>query len=445
LERKVSGILLVLLFTGMLTLSFKIQLVKAATITVPNDYPTIQAAINAASDGDTVFVRNGDYHEIVIANKTISLIGEDPHSTAINGVSVTADDVQVSGFHVTLGGTGVYINYADRTVVMNNQIDYNGGGIVIDFANQTTVLNNLIDHNGGSGIRLYSSFNNTVVGNTISNTTATRSSAPFRATYSNDSLIYHNNFIHNIWAPLSIVQSFNKWDDGYPIGGNYWGPWTYPNDVFKGPYQNETGSDGIIDGYFWHEGIVDNYPLAKPWPWASHDLGLTYIGSSTQKTVVPQGFKLTISVYVMNYGDNSEILNVSTYVNNTVIGETTNYALANEDSTTLNITWDTKGFAMGNYTMSAYVQPVLGETDMSDNNLAEGWMTLTIPGDLNGDLNVSLADLVILANAYGTNASLGIAGTGLHEYNPNADIDGNYIVGLSDLVILAQHYRQHYP
>jgi len=35
----------------------------AATITVPDDYPTIQAAIDAASEGDTVFVLAGVYRE----------------------------------------------------------------------------------------------------------------------------------------------------------------------------------------------------------------------------------------------------------------------------------------------------------------------------------------------------------------------------------------------
>jgi hypothetical protein len=57
----------------------------------------------------------------------------------------------------------------------------------------------------------------------------------------------------------------------------------------------------------------------------------------------------------------------------------------------------------------------------------------SIPGDLNGDSKVSLADLVILALAYGSKP-------GDSNWNPNADIDGNLVVGLSDLVILAQNY-----
>jgi hypothetical protein len=63
---------------------------------------------------------------------------------------------------------------------------------------------------------------------------------------------------------------------------------------------------------------------------------------------------------------------------------------------------------------------------------------VTIPGDLNGDFKVSLSDLVLLANAYGSKP-------GDAKWNPNAGINGNDKVDLSDLVLLASHYRQHYP
>jgi hypothetical protein len=65
-------------------------------------------------------------------------------------------------------------------------------------------------------------------------------------------------------------------------------------------------------------------------------------------------------------------------------------------------------------------------------------LTEKIPGDLNLDREVSLADLVLLAQAYGSKP-------GDSNWNPNADINGNGIVDLADLVILAQHYGQHYP
>jgi hypothetical protein len=57
--------------------------------------------------------------------------------------------------------------------------------------------------------------------------------------------------------------------------------------------------------------------------------------------------------------------------------------------------------------------------------------------ELNGDGKVSLADLVIFANAYGSKP-------GDKKWNLNADIDGNGVVGLSDLVILANYYGHNY-
>jgi peroxiredoxin len=63
---------------------------------------------------------------------------------------------------------------------------------------------------------------------------------------------------------------------------------------------------------------------------------------------------------------------------------------------------------------------------------------LGLLGDLNGDFTVSLQDLTILANAYGSKP-------GDLRWNSKADIDGDGVVGLSDLVTLAIHYGQHYP
>lgn len=86
---------------------------EARTITVPDEYSTIQAAVNAASIGDTVFVRNGIYSEHLVINKTISVIGEDAETTVIDGndtgtvIRVTADNVSVSGFTIQNGEVGL--------------------------------------------------------------------------------------------------------------------------------------------------------------------------------------------------------------------------------------------------------------------------------------------------------------------------------------------------
>ncbi|UCE16078.1 MAG: hypothetical protein JSV12_00190 [Candidatus Bathyarchaeota archaeon] len=76
--RLVSGIMVALLIANMLTLTFNVQVAEAepVTIIVPDDYAKIQWAVGNASDGDTIFVKNGTYYEQMVVNKTLSLIGE---------------------------------------------------------------------------------------------------------------------------------------------------------------------------------------------------------------------------------------------------------------------------------------------------------------------------------------------------------------------------------
>jgi parallel beta-helix repeat protein len=69
--------------------------------------------------------------------------------------------------------------------------------------------------------------------------------------------VFHNNIASVYDNVEGGFGENNIWDDGYPSGGNYWN-FSAP-DSFTGPFQNESGSDGIIDGGY---RFADNYPLA---------------------------------------------------------------------------------------------------------------------------------------------------------------------------------------
>ena len=96
----------------------------------PGNYTNIQDAIDNASDGDTVFVYNGTYTNLVIVDKRIDLIGEDKNSTIIEGeweilVYILADGVLVTGF--TIQKCGFYYSggidiCSDHNTIMGNSV-----------------------------------------------------------------------------------------------------------------------------------------------------------------------------------------------------------------------------------------------------------------------------------------------------------------------------------
>jgi parallel beta-helix repeat protein len=169
-------------------------------------------------------------------------------------------------------GHGVAISLVEgkSATVRNNKIDNNAGassdGIYVDITGTTggvaTIKNNLIENSGRYGIYLTGATNSVVVGNSI-----VKNSYGMRLYSSSNNLIFHNNFVDNINYNEYDDSGANSWDDGYPSAGNYWSDHGGADD-FKGPGQNQSGKDGIIDTPYPVQGGSgeDRYPLVKPWP-----------------------------------------------------------------------------------------------------------------------------------------------------------------------------------
>jgi parallel beta-helix repeat protein len=126
-------------------------------IRVPEDFPTIQGAINNATDENKIIVVNaGNYAEDVNVNKSVTVNGMDPDTTKIIGdgrgtvVNITAPDVILNGFTITNGTTGLYIgNTSSNDYIYNNKILSNKyEGIHIDFSTGNTLSNNNMTANG---------------------------------------------------------------------------------------------------------------------------------------------------------------------------------------------------------------------------------------------------------------------------------------------------------
>jgi uncharacterized protein (DUF2141 family) len=156
------------------------------------------------------------------------------------------------------------------------------------------------------------------------------------------------------------------------------------------------------------------------------------------KTAIGQNYAGNINVTIENQGNYAETFNVSVYANLAEIATIKNVTLTNGMSTIITFTWNTSGFSKGNYTISASASPVPDETDTTDNNSTDGWILVTILGDVNGDFKCEGKDIAIIAKAYGSR--VGQAG-----YVPNADVNNDGKIDGKDIAVSAKYYGTHYP
>ncbi len=179
-KRKPYAVLLAGIF--FLSLIFSIQPLEGRsnsdTIIVDDDgtadYETIEQAIEAAQNGDSIFVRSGLYQEQnMIIDKTLTLTGEEAATTIVQGDGsqtlciIRANEVSISNFTFT-GGGGENIGSnldisADECIISDNIITNNEDvGITIHDSSDVIIQNNVITYCPFAGIRNY--------GNTDSNT-----------------------------------------------------------------------------------------------------------------------------------------------------------------------------------------------------------------------------------------------------------------------------------
>jgi len=169
---------------------------------------------------------------------------------------------------------------SNNSIFGNNQTNNHYGIRLEESSSNNNISGNNIKANREEGIYLYQSSNNIISANNItnnyrgitgsSNSIITGNNITNNRDYGiaigSNNTIYHNNFINNAKQASAGGGVNNKWDNGYPSGGNYWSDYIR-DDFYSGPYQNETVFDGIGDTpYVINENNQDNYPLIVPWP-----------------------------------------------------------------------------------------------------------------------------------------------------------------------------------
>jgi hypothetical protein len=160
----------------------------------------IQAAVDAASDGDTILLKKGTYYENVVINKSVTLIGFGPGNTIISGdtsrdiieggvINITKPLLHSSGPNVTLNGmtiTGGNAHYGggifnDKGSLVlswitmeDNAVSFSGGGIynmygTVAMNGNTLITNNTAPVGGGminDGGTLIMNNGSSIAGNT---------------------------------------------------------------------------------------------------------------------------------------------------------------------------------------------------------------------------------------------------------------------------------------
>ncbi len=259
-----------------------------------NNYTTIQAAVNAAVDGDTVYVYNDSapYRESITISHAITLVGEDQQSTVIVGKGLLRDIITVKAEPVVIH---------DFTLLNATR-----HGVAIHTGNNTVYHLTIIDAKA-SGIYLYQ-FRTPLLGNTISDNTISGSRAGIHGTMINGTTIDHN-VLFNTTCGIELERSWESNLSGNTVWNTTIGIYTfmctnitiYGNDIHNNTIglETDTSSDLVARNTF-----INNTHSARFAKFPIYDF--------VYKTMSPNAHYpanvFASSKYSGNYWDKSRIL-----------------------------------------------------------------------------------------------------------------------------------------
>ena len=227
-------------------------------------YQNITSGLEHAGPGDTVFVFNGLYIENVFLNKSVSIVGEDPINTIVDGngtefLSVIHIDTVSNAviMNLTVQNTasgfgfgveaGIYAWQSHNITVTNCTVTRSYYGLILGISNGCRIYENKFVDNYAYGIALRDgSSNNSIIANRVADNPT---GIYFEDTLSQYNRFYRNNIMSNTHQ-ITLQSGLNFWDNG--AEGNHW-------DDYSG---SDLDGDGIGDDSYYG---FDMLPLVEPW------------------------------------------------------------------------------------------------------------------------------------------------------------------------------------
>jgi len=195
--------------------------------------------------------------------------------------------------------------------------------------------------------------------------------------------------------------------------------------------------DGEAVAYINALQVIEGLPLCPPYcPETSINLTIC---SCTSKTVIGQGYTADVNVHVTNvyamepvmfdllvyYDDHGEVCNI--------IGKVDDIILEVGESESFKFIWNTAGVPYGVHYI--YVWVYFDYPALEDELLENVTVTVTIPGDVNGDFKVNMQDLYLLILHFGCQ-------NGSPRYIANCDINGDGKIDMKDAFIITSHFGE---
>jgi parallel beta-helix repeat protein len=438
-RNKVTWVMLALLITSLVSLTFIVQPAEAEAIVVPVQYSTIQAAVDASKPGDTILVLDGTYCESVNISKSLTIVGESSSGTVIDGhVDIRSDNVEFRRFTIR-SGTGAT----------------SGVGLDMGSSSGCIITNNIItscNHGRGFGVWIWNGLNNTISENLISQNEA-GIVLSFGASYNK---IGNNTISHNLYygilletgvSGLSNMETVASADDDYvgnvivgnDMFGNLWNIAVlscYSNTEIVGNRLANSGYGVFFARSYIPSDYACNATITGNW-----------VANCREGIRIDADFNHVIGNTVMNCTTFSICVRGSS-TNNTVYHNNFINNAKQVNQTGINTVWD-DGYPSGGNYWSDYNGTDsngdgIGDTPYVIDEYNRDNYPLMHPdpfliGDINCDAEVDIYDVTAVCVAYNSKP-------GDPNWYPPADIAEPYgIIDIYDVTAVCINYGKKWP